>query len=234
MLQRTTDHEHTARTTIRRHNAGPSRGDTATGAIDPVCGMKVDPHTAKHRHEHQGRPYYFCSAGCRTKFIADPDKYLSPEKQAAAPVPAGTIYTCPMHPQIRQVGPGSCPICGMALEPELVTAETGPNPELADMTRRFWIGLALTLPVFALEMGAHLVGAHGFLPASEIEPDPVRARDARGAVGGLAVLRARLAVARHPQSQHVHADRARHRRGLALQRGRDLRARALSRGVPRP
>jgi len=149
------------------HNAGPSRGDTATGAIDPVCGMKVDPHTARYRHEYQGRPNYFCSAGCRTKFIADPEKYLSPEKQAAAPVPAGTIYTCPMHPQIRQAGPGSCPICGMALEPELVTAETGPNPELADMTRRFWIGLALTLPVLALEMGAHLVGAHGFLPAAK-------------------------------------------------------------------
>jgi Cu+-exporting ATPase len=131
---------------------------------DPVCGMKVDPHNAKHRHEHQGRPYYFCSAGCRTKFIADPDKYLSPKQKAEAPVPAGTIYTCPMHPEIRQVGPGSCPICGMALEPELVTADSGPNPELVDMTRRFWIGLVLTLPVFALEMGAHLIGAHGFLP----------------------------------------------------------------------
>jgi Cu+-exporting ATPase len=138
---------------------------TAT-AIDPVCGMKVDPHNAKHRHEHQGRPYYFCSAGCRTKFIADPDKYLSPKQKEAAPVPEGAIYTCPMHPQIRQVGPGACPICGMALEPEMVTAETGPNPELADMTRRFWIGLVLTLPVFALEMGSHLTGVHGFLPAA--------------------------------------------------------------------
>jgi Cu+-exporting ATPase len=133
----------------------------ATGAtIDPVCGMTVDPHTAKHRAEHRGHPYYFCSAGCRTKFVADPEKYLSKDKRAAEPVPEGAIHTCPMHPEIRQAGPGSCPICGMALEPEIATAETGPNPELADMTRRFWIGLALTLPVFALEMGGHIVDLH--------------------------------------------------------------------------
>jgi Cu+-exporting ATPase len=126
--------------------------------------MTVDPHTAKHRYDHLGHTYYFCAAGCRTKFIADPDKYLSPQQGKAEPVPEGTIYTCPMHPEIRQIGPGSCPICGMALEPELVTADTGPNPELADMTRRFWIGLILTVPVFALEMGAHLVGGHGLVP----------------------------------------------------------------------
>jgi Cu+-exporting ATPase len=141
------------------HGQAPAAGTT----IDPVCGMTVDPHNAKHRHTHAGRTYYFCSAGCRTKFIADPDKYLSPQTRAAEPVPEGTIYTCPMHPQIRQVGPGSCPICGMALEPELVTADSGPNPELVDMTRRFWIGLVLTLPVFALEMGGHLTGLHMLL-----------------------------------------------------------------------
>ena len=140
----------------------PAEGD----AIDPVCGMTVDPHTAKHRHTHHGHSYYFCSAGCRTKFIADPDRYLAPETRAAEPVPEGAIYTCPMHPQIRQVGPGSCPICGMALEPELVSPDSGPNPEIADMTRRFWIGLVLTIPVFALEMGSHLTGAHGLVPAS--------------------------------------------------------------------
>ena len=130
---------------------------------DPVCGMTVDPHTAKHRHQHNGHPYYFCSAKCREKFIAEPAKYLEPGLKPAVPVPAGTIYTCPMHPEIRQEGPGSCPICGMALEPEMVTADSTPNPELADMTRRFWIGLALTLPVFALEMGGHLTGLHQWL-----------------------------------------------------------------------
>jgi Cu+-exporting ATPase len=132
-------------------------------ATDPVCGMKVDPHTAKHRAEHGGRTYYFCSARCREKFVADPARYLEKNKAPPAHVPEGTIYTCPMHPEIRQVGPGSCPICGMALEPLLVTADTGPNPELLDMTRRFWIGAALTLPLIALEMGAHFTGLHTLL-----------------------------------------------------------------------
>ena len=154
-------HDHSA------HQAGccGSHGKTtAQGVIDPVCGMSVDPATAKHRHTHQGHEYFFCSAGCRTKFIADPQKYLSPLAREPEKVPEGTIYTCPMHPQIRQIGPGSCPICGMALEPELVSADSGPNPELADMTRRFWIGLVLTVPVFVLEMGSHLTGAHGLMP----------------------------------------------------------------------
>ena len=125
---------------------------------DPVCAMDVDPKTAKHKTEHAGKTYYFCAAGCRTKFIAEPMKYLEHGSASTVPalVPEGTIYTCPMHPEIRQVGPGACPICGMALEPETVSAETGPNPELADMTRRFWIGLALSLPVLLLEMGGHL------------------------------------------------------------------------------
>jgi Cu+-exporting ATPase len=120
--------------------------------------MTVDPHSAKHRAEHEGHTYYFCADRCRTKFVADPSAYLTERKPE--PVIEGAIYTCPMHPEIRQVGPGSCPICGMALEPEIVSSDTGPNPELADMTRRFWIGLALTLPVFALEMGGHLTGLH--------------------------------------------------------------------------
>jgi len=133
----------------------------AERAVDPVCGMPVDPHKTQHRHAHHGHTYYFCSAGCRTKFAADPAKYLDKNARDAEPVPDGTIYTCPMHPDIRQVGPGSCPICGMALEPEIATADAGPNPELADMSRRFWIGLVLTLPVFALEMGGHIFGSHG-------------------------------------------------------------------------
>jgi len=122
---------------------------------DPVCGMKVDPATSKHRLDQAGTTYHFCSAGCRSKFAADPAKYLSP-KPEAAPAKPGAIYTCPMHPQIRQAGPGTCPICGMALEPAVVTAEAQPNHELTDMTRRFWIGLALALPVFILEMGSHV------------------------------------------------------------------------------
>jgi Cu+-exporting ATPase len=141
-----------------------------TRVRDPVCGMTVDPHATPYRHTHQGRHYYFCSAGCRAKFATDPAKYLAADARAGAsnansadphaPVPVGTIYTCPMHPQIRQVGPGACPICGMALEPEFATADSEANPELADMTRRFWIALALSAPVFALDMGAHIFGAH--------------------------------------------------------------------------
>jgi heavy metal translocating P-type ATPase len=135
-------------------------------ARDPVCGMTVTPATAKHWYVHGGTTYYFCAARCRDRFVENPDKYLAPSTAAASAAshtpaaPAGAIYTCPMHLQIRQVGPGSCPICGMALEPEDASVATGPNPELVDMTRRFWFGLALALPVFALEMGSHLFGLH--------------------------------------------------------------------------
>src|SRR2546422_3101752 len=143
----------------------PHRHDHATGVkdgvLDPVCGMTVDPHATPHRAQYRGRTYHFCSDGCRAKFAADPAEYLG--DAAKAPVPEGTIYTCPMHPEIRQVGPGSCPICGMALEPEVATAETGPTPELADMTRRLQIALVLSVPVVVLEMGAHIVGAHGWI-----------------------------------------------------------------------
>src|SRR5215510_10828968 len=162
--------QHAHRHSSHDHHEGrgpdPHGNAEAGRAIDPVCGMSVDPHTTPHRHTHQGHPYYFCSAGCRSKFAADPARYLSPADATATPVKPGTIYTCPMHPQIRQVGPGACPICGMALEPELVSAESGPNPELADMKRRFWVGLALSLPVVVLEMGGHLVDLHGVLSQS--------------------------------------------------------------------
>lgn len=136
------------------HEHGDRAAETAT---DPVCGMKVDPRTAAHSAAHQGRTYYFCSAKCREKFVAEPERYLGSETKPEA-VPAGTIYTCPMHPQVRQVGPGSCPICGMALEPEQASLAEGPSPELVDMRRRFWIGTALTVPVAVLEMGSHLLG----------------------------------------------------------------------------
>jgi P-type Cu+ transporter len=123
-------------------------------AIDPVCGMRVERATAKHRFSYKGHEYFFCGPRCRARFEAEPEKFLQP-KQHEVSAPAGTIYTCPMHPEVRQVGPGSCPICGMALEPEQVSLEDTPNPELIDMSRRFWIALVLSLPVFATEMGSH-------------------------------------------------------------------------------
>ncbi len=144
------------------HNAAPAAGT----AKDPVCGTTVDPQTTPHRTTHSGTDYFFCSSACRTKFEADPARYLTTEKSApekSAP-PAGMIYTCPMHPQIRQPGPGSCPICGMALEPEVATADTGPSPERVDMERRLWIGLTLTVPVVILEMGGHLANLHMLVP----------------------------------------------------------------------
>ena len=142
---------------------GAKASDGAATVKDPVCGMSVDPTTTTHRASHDGQDYFFCSAGCRTKFIGDPMRYLNPRVEAEPAVP-GAIYTCPMHPEIRQEGPGSCPICGMALEPETVTAEAPPNHELIDFTRRFWVGLVLTLPVFALEMGGHLANLHMLIP----------------------------------------------------------------------
>jgi P-type Cu+ transporter len=134
---------------------GDADKSNAPAAIDPVCGMRVDPATARHRATHKSKDYYFCSGRCRERFEAEPEKFLQP-KQTAPASPAGAIYTCPMHPEVRQIGPGACPICGMALEPEQVSLDDAPDPELADMTRRFWIALALTLPVFVIEMGSHL------------------------------------------------------------------------------
>src|SRR6266536_4176430 len=132
--------------------------------VDPVCGMKVAADPAKSV-SHDGTTYYFCSTRCMERFSADPRRYLEKEKPpGTAP---GAIYTCPMHPEIRQVGPGNCPKCGMALEPVLASADERPNPELLDMTRRFWIGLVLTVPVFALEMSGHIgLSLHRFMSAS--------------------------------------------------------------------
>ncbi|WP_438277125.1 heavy metal translocating P-type ATPase [Nitrobacter sp.] len=143
------------------HTAGANDGKV----LDPVCGMSVDPQTSKHRFDHHGTTYHFCSAGCRTRFAASPQSYLDTSKAPPPPanLPKDAIYTCPMHPDVRQVGPGACPICGMALEPELVSLDDAPNPELADMSRRFWIGLILALPVIVLDMGGHIAGAHGWI-----------------------------------------------------------------------
>ncbi|MEK0082343.1 heavy metal translocating P-type ATPase [Benzoatithermus flavus] len=152
--------QHGARA-ARHHEHGHAPPPGTPVVKDPVCGMTVDPHTTPHRHEHLGRTWYFCSAGCKAKFAAAPERYLG-GGPAPAPTPATAIYTCPMHPEIRQVGPGSCPICGMALEPlDVTTGEAGPSPELLDMTRRFRIALLLTVPVVLLENGMHVIG-HGF------------------------------------------------------------------------
>ncbi len=132
--------------------------------IDPVCGMTVDPATAKFHAEHDGATYDFCSAGCQVKFVAEPGRYLDAGRVAAPPPAAGATYTCPMHPQIRQVGPGNCPICGMTLEPVEVSPATEANPELEDMSRRFWIGLALAAPLLVIDMGGHVLGLHRLIP----------------------------------------------------------------------
>jgi heavy metal translocating P-type ATPase len=158
-------------------NTHTHRPDAATTdqATDPVCGMKVDPSVAKHAVDHRGEQFYFCSAGCKDKFLAGPGQYIghdSPDRTGGnhaghatepghgkqTPGEGETVeYTCPMHPEIRQDGPGTCPICGMALEPVIVTADTGPSEELRDMTRRFWVGVVLSIPVAILGMGRDLV-----------------------------------------------------------------------------
>jgi len=114
--------------------------------------MMVEPATAAGSVLHEGRPYFFCSAHCREKFQSDPDRFLRESPASSSPLPAGAVYTCPMHPEVLRDRPGECPSCGMALEPLSVTAEEGPNPEYLDMRRRFWIGTALSLPMGAMAM----------------------------------------------------------------------------------
>jgi len=159
-----------SRTTHTGHDHGASSAhDHGKGfhplpiaqAIDPVCGMTVDLAAGKPTFEHKGATYHFCCNGCRTKFAADPARYLdkSPSERAALakPPPAGTKYTCPMHPEIVRDGPGTCPICGMALEPMgIPPADAGPNPELVDFLYRLKIGTALTVPLLILAMGPHV------------------------------------------------------------------------------
>jgi Cu+-exporting ATPase len=182
------------------HDAHAAPAATRT-VKDPVCGMQVDPEKAEHRTTHEGVAYAFCSRGCREKFVQDPDAYLRPQTPAQGA--AAGVYTCPMHPEVEQEGPGACPACGMALEsktiqmpqtktrytcpmhPEVIQDEPGscpkcgmalepmtvtedeePDPELLDMTRRFWVSFALTVPVILLAMG-HMVGLpiHAWIPA---------------------------------------------------------------------
>jgi P-type Cu+ transporter len=147
-------HEH-------HHGHGAATVASPASALmrDPVCGMAVDPATSRHRADHDGANHHFCSAGCRAKFLADPAKYLKPDKpEPQRSAQKDTTYTCPMHPQIRRSAPGSCPLCGMALEPIGAAEESGLGGELADMARRLWIGAALAMPVLVLEMGAHFPG----------------------------------------------------------------------------
>ena len=151
---------------MKEHNGHRHEAAGAVAEKDPVCGMDVVPGQARGgRADHAGKTYWFCSDGCREKFVADPNRYVTPsmttppgEPVAPAPARPGTKWTCPMHPQIVRDEPGSCPICGMALEPMTVTADAGPDPELVEMTRRFWIGLALTAPLLIFMIGDMLPG----------------------------------------------------------------------------
>jgi Cu+-exporting ATPase len=136
-----------------RDGAGTERSGAAK---DPVCGMPVDPQTAEHRHMHAGTTYSFCSEHCRQKFARDPQGFLDGNRAVSASAPEDAVFTCPMHPEIEQVGPGDCPICGMVLEPKAVTVEEGPSAEYLDVRRRFWISAALCLPLVAVAMGRHL------------------------------------------------------------------------------
>ncbi|HEX9771167.1 MAG TPA: heavy metal translocating P-type ATPase [Kiloniellales bacterium] len=150
---------------------------------DPVCGMTVDPRSAKHRAEHEGETYLFCGAGCLEKFKAEPARYIAASqahdhtgpdvrsetgraREPATPSARTRVqYTCPMHPEIVRDGPGACPICGMALEPMTVSLEQETSPELIDMTRRFWVGTVLTVPLLVLAMGEFIPGVEGLFPA---------------------------------------------------------------------
>ena len=140
------------------------RGMDARLERDPVCSMTVEPTTARHRREHDGRTYWFCSEGCARKFEATPADYLNGQPQSSREASTDAIYTCPMHPEIEQAGPGDCPICGMALEPRMVSAEDGPSTDYLDMRRRFWVSAALALPLLLWVMGDHLFGFGDMIP----------------------------------------------------------------------
>ena len=212
---------------------------------DPVCGMDVDEKSAAGTIQHLGQSYSFCSQRCLEKFRADPSNFVEPDASTLSAIKAESVahaspaakveYVCPMHPQIVRSEPGSCPICGMALEPRTITAEEKDNPELRDMTRRFWISLGLTIPVLLAAMSEFIPGnpLHQLAPArfwtwfELILASPVVL------MGRLAVLRSWLAVDREPESKYVHADRVGRGRGLCVQRGCSSVSRHLPRLVPR-
>lgn len=144
-------------------DAAPS--ETTTIVRDPVCGMTVDPAKTGHHTTHDGAHFHFCSAGCLAKFTADPTKYLADSPRAEPVAAPGAMWTCPMHPEVRQQGSGTCPICGMALEPEEPSLDDAPNSELVDFTRRFWVSAALAVPLLILTMGTEFLGLHLVDPA---------------------------------------------------------------------
>ena len=149
------DHDHGSKPAGHADHGGHG----ATGQVtDPVCGMQVDPAATKHHAEHGGQAYHFCSEGCRAKFVASPETYIDQSDRTAPQAAPGAIWVCPMHPQIRRDGPGTCPICGMALEPEEPSLDDRPNPELVDFTRRVWVGAILTVPLLAVSMVAEMLG----------------------------------------------------------------------------
>ena len=142
------------------HHGGAGTEDTGKPGAerDPVCGMTVSA-ASPHHADHDGQRYHFCSASCRSKFVGDPTRYLSSEPAEKAPAPAGTQFTCPMHPEIVQDHPGSCPKCGMALEPVMPSLDEAENPELTDFRRRFWWTLPLSLAVLVIAMVGHRLPA---------------------------------------------------------------------------
>ena len=159
-------HDHSHAGHAHQHANGDAK--TVAGLTDPVCGMTVT-EQSPHHVEYEGRPYYFCSAKCEAKFMAEPGRYLhggiADAPAAAAAAPAGTVYTCPMHPEIRQDHPGNCPKCGMSLEPELPALDEEENPELVDFKRRFWWTLPFSVVVMVLAMAGH--GYGWFEPARQ-------------------------------------------------------------------
>ena len=194
--------------------------------VDPVCGMTISSEDAVGSVTHKGETYHFCSQSCLEEFRGDPERFLAAgalERSSAAPGDAEAEYTCPMHPEVRQKGPGACPICGMALEPLRDSLEEQPNEELVDMTRRFRVSLALTAPILALMTSEFLPGQplQRMLPAGILNWVELALATPVVLWGGWPFFdRARLDLADQSLPEHVHAHRAGRRRRLRVQRRR--------------